>query len=383
MLFKATLPVMVTSRPPRRPALTKCVFKTETDLEFADVPPENAPVVMTFRGNYLLEVENWGGPVPIRMIGDRHFLPLMSTERFAAALRDPFPSHSYSTIPHFRFIKDIYNPIRRRLYDDLGNYGGMMARPWPSAIEHLIREGSSRHIFDAQAKAFDGSGGKIALDDDAVAESERYRDYFAEGFAGYVVVDGVVFRPIPEPCYQVDVDSGIIAAVIPFGLVPSPYNPSEANLFSSATHFFAADQLDDAKELSRTKGKDRFALEMLEMTGCGIDILDPRALLGHDYAAAGLHRTAREIRLLLTDQAAPAEVAETVLALHLAIEASEDAYNVSPDLEGAVRAAVALEDVAPDWFNRRIDVETARRIAYQLDRQDGRPIEFSLHQPNL
>ncbi|MCV9964954.1 hypothetical protein OIU34_23960 [Pararhizobium sp. BT-229] len=352
-------------------------------MEFADVPAESAPVVMTVRGQYLLEVENWGGPVPIRMIGDRHFLPLMSTERFAAALRDPFPSHAYSTIPHFQFIKDIYNPIRRRLYDDLANYGGMMARPWPSAIEHLIREGSSRHIFDAEAKAFDGSGGKIALDDDAVAESERYRDYFAKGFEGYVVVDGVVFRPIPEPCYQVDVDSGIISAVIPFGLFPNPYNPSEAQLFSSATHFFAADQLDEAKELSRTRGKDRFALELLEMTGCAVDVLDPRALLGHDYAAAGLHRTAREIRQLFTDDAPPAEVAQTVLELNQALEASEDAYNVSPDLERAVRAAVALEDVAPDWYNRRVDVETGRRIAFQLERQDSRPIEFSLRQPKL
>ncbi|MBY3433537.1 hypothetical protein HFN89_05190 [Rhizobium laguerreae] len=116
MLVKATYPALVTARPPRRPSLTRCVVRRETELELEDIAPQDAPVVMTIHGQYNHEVENWGGPAPIRMIGDQHYLPLMKIERFADALRDPFPSFAYNSIPHFRYRKDVFHPIRARLY---------------------------------------------------------------------------------------------------------------------------------------------------------------------------------------------------------------------------------------------------------------------------
>jgi hypothetical protein len=384
MLFKATLPVMVTANPPRRPAPTKCVFRLDTEIELADVTPQDAPIVMTVHGNYLEEVKNWWGPVPIRMVGNQHLLPLMSVNAFAAALRDPFLSLSHGTMPYFQSISDVHTPIRSRLYDALDNNGGLIARPWPSTIEHLVRPGSSPDTFEAAAKAFERSVGKITLDDNAIAESESHRDFFANGFQGYAVIDGFVFRPIPEPCFHVNVDSGFISSVIPFGLFPSPYNPSTAQLFTSANHFFAADQLDEAKEYSRSQGKEKFALEIFETTKCAIDVHVQSALLGHDYAAAGLHRTAREIRdqLNIGPKSVDMTVAQVVMELGQAIEAG-DAFNVSPTLENAVRAAVALEDFVPDWYHRRIDVDTADRIKLQLDRQDSVPIEFSIRHPKL
>ncbi|MDW9481372.1 hypothetical protein GOB57_22250 [Sinorhizobium meliloti] len=356
----------------------------ETELDFPDVSTQDAPVVMTIHGRYNHEVENWGGPVPIRMIGDRHYMPLMTAERFAAALSNPFPSHAHNTTPHFRFIKDVHKPIRRHLFEQLANNGGLAARPWPSAIEHLLREDSSPHIFVREANAFDASGGKLTLGDEAIADSERSRLYFTKGFEGYVVVDGIVWRPVPEPCYRVDADSGVIASIIPFGLAPSPYDPADAPVFTSATHFFAADQLDEAKAFSKGNGKDRFALEVLEITGCAIDIVDGRALLGHDYAAAGLHRTAKEMRHWFEAGEFPCEeVAKTVTELSRALDSSEGPLNVSAALETAVRNAVALVDVAPDWYNRRIDVDTARRIELHLERQDVRAIDVPLKGPGF
>ncbi|MCZ7861162.1 hypothetical protein O9X98_07050 [Agrobacterium salinitolerans] len=382
MIFKAAFPALVTARPPRRPTPTRCVFRMETELDFPEVSSEEAPVVMTFHGRYNHEVENWGGPVPVRMIGDRHYIPLISTERFERALLEPFPSLAYSTVPHFRFIKDIHKPIRKRLFADLEGNGGLITRPWPSRIEHLLRDDSSSHIFHAEAKTFASSGGKLSLDDHAVAESERARDFFMQGFAGFAVLDGVVWRPVPEPCFRVDANSALISAVIPHGLSVSPYTPSDAEFFTSSSHFFAADQMEEAKAFSKSLGKDRFALEMLEITEDGIDIVDEQGLLGHDYVAAGLYVTAREMLSSLRDFPS-VDVEATMLELRQAFEASNGGLDVSPDLEQAVRNAVALEDVDFDWYNRRIDVETAKRIQLQLDRQDTRPIDVSLKAPRL
>jgi hypothetical protein len=382
MLFKAVYPALVTSRPPRRPSLTRCVVRRETELEFQDVAPQDAAVVMTTHGQYNHEVQNWGGPTPIRMIGEQHYMPLMKAVRFAEALVEPFPSFAYNTIPHFRYRKYVFQPIRRRLYDELANYGGLNSPPWPTSIDHLLRPDSSRHIFDKEAKAFHGPGGKLPLDADAEADIELCRRFFAEGFEAYKVIDGVVWRPIPEPCYHVDVDSGIIASVIPFDLFPSPYNPADAQVFTSASHFFAADSLEDAKEFSKANGKDRIALEMLEMTGCRIDIHDSRALLGHDYPSAGLFKTAKEM-LAWFGPDVPPEALQTVSELRQVIDACVGPFDASSDLEAAVRAAVALEDVAPRWYNPRIDVETARRIEKQLDRQDSQTIDVTLRRPSL
>ncbi|MCS4089383.1 hypothetical protein [Rhizobium sp. BK176] len=382
MLFKATYPAIVTSRPLRRPSLTRCVVRRETELEVPEVASDGAPVVMTIHGHYNHEVKNWGGPVPIRMIGEQHYMPLMKVERFAETLTDPFPDLSYSTIPHFSYRKDVFQPIRHRLYDELANYGGLNSPPWPSAIEHLLRPDSSSHIFDKQAKAFHGPTGRLPIDEAGEADIERCRQFFAEGFEGYKIIDGVVWRPIPEPCYQVDVDNGIISSVIPFGLFPSPYNPAEARVVTSATHFFAADSLDEAKAFSRAQGKDRFAAEMLETTGCLVEVLDDRALLGHDYAMAGLFQTAKEMRGWFGVDVPP-EARETVMELRQAIDASASPFDVSSDLEPAVRAAVALEDIVPRWYNPRIDVKTARRIAKQLERQDSQAIAVTVRRPGL
>jgi hypothetical protein len=381
MLFNATYPALITSRPPRRPSLTRCVVRRETDLDFLDVSPQDAPVVMTMHGRYTHEVENWGGPTPIRLVGERHYLPLMKADRFEEALRDPFPNFRADTIPHFRCRKDVFQPIRRRLYDDLANYGGQNSPPWPTSIDHLMRPDSSSHIFDKEAKAFHGPGGKLPIDEVAEADIERCRQFFSEGFEGYKVIDGTVWRPIPEPCYQVDVDRGIIATVIPYRLFPSPYNPAGAQVFTSAAHFFAADSLDEAKAFSRANGKG-FAIQLLEATGCRIDVLDSRALLGHDYAAAGLYQTAKEM-LGRLDTDVPDEVRETVQELRQAIDACASPFDLSSDLESAVRAAVALEDVAPRWYNPRIDVETAHRIAKQLERQDSQVIAVTMRRPGI
>ncbi|MBY3433536.1 hypothetical protein HFN89_05185 [Rhizobium laguerreae] len=256
----------------------------------------------------------------------------------------------------------------------------MNSPPWPTSIEHLMRPDSSSHIFDKVGKAFNGPGGKLVLDDAAEADVELCERFFIEGFAGYRVIDGVVWRPIPEPCYRVDVDSGIIGSVIPFGLVPSPYNPSDTQVFTSGTHFFGADSLDEAKAFSLANGKN-YALELLEMSGTMIDVLDVRALLGHDFASAGLFQTALEIRGQFGADL-PAEVRQTVVELQQAIEASGP-FNVSAYLEPAVRAAVALEDIAPQWYNPRIDVETAWRIEKQLERQDSLAIDVTLKRPTI
>lgn len=381
MLFKAAFPALVTARPPRRPTPTRCVFRMEAELDFPEVSHEDAPVVMTVSGRYNHEVENWGGPVPVRMIGDRHYIPLMTTERFERALADPFPSHAHSTVPHFRFIKDIHKPIRRRLYGDLTGNVGVVATPWPTSIEHLLREDSSSHIFSAEAKSFASSGSKLKLDDGAVAESERAKDFFMQGFEGYAVLDGVVWRPVPEPCFRVDANNGLIGSVIPHGLSTSPYNPSDAEVFTSGSHFFAADQLYEAKAFSKFLGKDRFAMELMEMTEVGIDVIDEHGLLGHDYAAAGLYVTAREMVSLLRDFPS-VDVETTMSELKQALEVSNGAFDVSADLEQAVRNVVALEDIAFDWYNRRIDIETNKRIQLQLDRQDTRPIDVSLKAPS-
>lgn len=381
MIFKASFPALVTARPPRRPTPTRCVFRMETELDFPEVSSEDAPLVMTVRGRYNHEVENWSGPVPVRMIGERHYIPLMTTDRFARALADPFPSHAYSTVPHFRFIKDIHKPIRRRIYSDLTGNAGVVSTPWPTSIEHLVREDSSSHIFSAEAKAFASSGGKLTLDDRAVADSEQTKDFFVKGFEGYSVIDGVVWRPVPEPCFRVDANNALISAVIPHGLSVSPYIPSDAEVFTSSSHFFAANQMEEAKAFSKSLGKDRFALEIMEMTEVGIDVVDEQGLLGHDYAAAGLYVTAREMVSSLRDFPS-VDVETTVAELKQALELCGSAFDVSPDLEQAVRNAVALEDVDFDWYNRRIDVDTAKRIQLQLDRQDSRPIEVSLKAPS-
>jgi hypothetical protein len=382
MLFKAIYPAIVTSRPPRRPSLTRCVVRRETELDLPEIAADSAPVVMTMHGTYTHEVENYGGPVPIRMVGEQHYLPLMKVERFAEALVEPFPNFSDSSIPHFRYRKDVFYPIRKHLYDALANYGGLNSPPWPSGIDHLLRPDSSSHWLYKEAKAFHGPGGKLPIDAAAEADIDRCRKFFAEGFDDYRVIDGVVWRPIPEPCYQVDIDSGIISSVIPFALFPSPYNPVDARVFTSATHFFAADSLDEAKAFSRANGKDRFALEMLEQTGCRIDVLDSRALLGHDYAAAGLFMTAKEI-LVWFGTDVPAEARETVAELRQAVDACGSPFDASHDLEASVRAAIAIEDIAPQWYNPRIDVETAKRIEKQLDRQDSQPIDVTIRRPRL
>lgn len=337
---------------------------------------------MTSHGRYNQEVENWGGPTPIRMIGEQHYLPLMKADRFADALAEPFPSFIDNKIPHFRYRKDVFQPIRRRLYDELANYGGPNSPPWPTAIDHLLRPDSSSHIFDKEAKAFHGPGGKLPIDADAEADIERCRRFFVDGFDGYKVIDDVVWRPIPEPCYHVDLDSGIIASVIPFNLFPSPYNPADAQVFTSASHFFAADRLEDAKEFSKANGRDKFAIQLLEDWGTFIEVVDSRALLDHDYPSAGLFKAAREM-LVWFGADVPAEALETVSDLRQAVDACASPFDVSSGLEAAVRAAVALEDVAPQWYNPRIDVETAKRIEKQLDRQDSQTIDVALRRPSL
>jgi hypothetical protein len=381
MLFKAAFPAVVTARPPRRAAPTRCVFRMETELEFPNVEPEDAPVVMTVRGRYNHDVENWGGPVPIRLIGGQHYAPLMSVDRFARAIENPFPSHAYSTVPHYRFIKDIHKPIRRWLYADLVGDGGAVTNPWPTSIEHLIREDSSSHIFSSEAKTFASSSNKLKLDDDALAESERARLFFTQGFEGYVVVDGIVCRPVPEPCFRVDAESGLIASVIPYGLTDSPFIPSDTEVFTSNSHFFAADEMEEAKSFSKSLGRDKFALEMVEMTDTAIDVIDENNITGHDYVAAGLFVTAREMTWLLQDRPS-VEVEPTVKELEQSLDACDGAFDVSPDLEQAVRNAVALEDVDFNWYNRRVDVAMARRIQLQLDRQDLRPIDVTLTAPS-
>jgi hypothetical protein len=338
---------------------------------------------MTLHGRYGRETENWGGPVPIRMVGEQHFLPLMSVERFAETLRHPFLSYNYSSIPNFRSRKEVFHPVRERVYRELENFGGLTARPWPSNIEHLVRPDASRHKFEDVAKAFDGHKGLLDLDDAARADIAATTAFFKGGFDGYSVINGAVHRPIPEPCYIVDANTGLISSVVPYDLAPSPYIPSDVFPFTSAHHFFAADRLDEAKAFSASLGRDRFALEMLEAKGAFIELHGDHLLLGHDYAAAGLHRTAREMLGWLGAPNYPNTKIELALEdLGREVECCGP-YDPSQGLEEAVRAAVALEEVAPTWYNPRIAPVIGRQIELQLERQDMRPIGVALKGPGL
>lgn len=360
------------------------MIRSETEIDFRDFSNEAAPVVMVLHGTYVREVVDWGGPVPIRMVGDQHYLPLMPVSDFEQAMIEPLAPRQAEGVLHGCAEYNIYQPIRNRLYNDLGNHGGLVPMPWPSKIELLIRPGVNREFYEPTARAFDKAQDtlRLRLDQSALEDVERSREFFIRGFEGYVAIDGVIWRPIPEPCYHVSANTGMISSVIPWELFPSVYNPESADLYFSASHFFAADQFDEVMAFTEANGQGKFASDMLMATGCKIDVLDHRGLNGHDMAAIGLYCTAMEIRMRVGDYGFPTkEIERACSELHWALDASEGPYSVSSELETAVRAVVALEEVGPEWYHRLFDQETCHRIALQLERQDTRPIEVIIPAP--
>lgn len=373
MLFKAVYPALVRAKPPRRPAPTLCVIRRETDIEIPEISTADAPHVMTVAGTYVREVQDWGGPVPVRKVAGRYYRPVLTVDQFAQALArplEPVGGHSDRVLAR----SDVFEAVRSRIAKALFGYQGPSLRFWPTDIEHFLRQSASRssNLFSNAGMQFDTAGGKIALDEEARAQADEYLDFFIETLSEHAVIDGHVWRETLEPVYAVSV-KGVMSAVFPESLAALPGQPPDIHLFDSTIHFFSADCREEAIEFAREYCNDFPGLEhMLATTRDAIEVIDPAGLSGTDTIRLGMLAAARDLFDKVRNEPMTDEGQRIIGALGDAIQASDARTGVAPALEDALANAVALQERDTRWVNRHLGQALFDQLRLHLHRQDDR-----------
>lgn len=372
MLIKAAYPALVTAKPPGRPFATRCVVRREVELNIPEVSAADAPLVMTVSGSHLKEAVDWGGPVPVRLIGGRYYRPTMPIVSFAQALADPLASPT-DMADHPRERVALYGGARKRVYQALTHYTGPVMRPWPPCIQHLLRTPTGRDSFFPPAREFAKTSAKLKLDEDAIAEADTYRDHFLKDLEGMVIIDGCVWRETLEPVYCVSISSPA-AVVFPERLAP-PHAPLDAMSFNVGSHFFSADRREDAIDFARRYSDNpEETVSVLSMTGENIEVHDTSGLSGNDMIALGLFAAAR-CMLDLLDRPLVALTIEARAALGIlraAILASDPQNEISPDLESAVVGILDIGRNEIGFIGDHFPRDFPEHIQLHLARQDER-----------
>lgn len=373
MMFKAAFPAVVMAKPPRRPSVTKCLVRREVDLELPEIDVQDAPHVMTVSGNYLREVKDWGGPVPVRLFGGRYYRPLMTVDSFKEALTTPLMVTRMHRVNPLA-IQDIYEPLREKAVADMHSYRGRHVRFWPTDVEHMLRHASAPdHFFEAYNRFCSGTG-SVPLDDDAMRQVDDYRDFLIKGFDDYAIIDGAVWKETLEPVYCVRTNS-LVCVTFPETLDPTPYRSPDLMEFGYADHFFAADQREVALEfLDSHSAKAGSVLSLLNSTKDNIEVHDQSALGKADLIHMSLYATA----LCLYKKVGAPTFPHTdkghaaVRTLASAIEASNVKGQLSEDLESAVIGILDLEREQLNFFTRAFERNEVDQIRLQLSRQEDR-----------
>jgi hypothetical protein len=371
MLFKAVYPALVLATPPRRPTPTLCVIRRETEIEIPEVAVGDAPHVMTVHGNYVREVADWGGPVPVRQIGDRFYRPLLTVDQFTEALSDPMEPTARKQ-DRVLARADVFEGLRSTIFKELWGYQGPAMRFWPTNIEHFLRQATSpgSNLFSAATAQFLKDSGKVKLDDAALAQADRFHDRLLHELSEHVVIDGHVWRETLEPVYVVNVTS-TMAAVFPESLARFPQCQPDLRAFRASDHFFAADSKDEAIEFARIHARNPADLEMmLRSTGDFIEIVDPSFTPRADTIRLGLHATAVSLRVRLENARMTDAGLAALRSVKKALDESDARTGISPDLEDAIRRVIMLHEENPRFIDDRLADDFVESLRLHLHRQD-------------
>ena len=377
MLFKAGFPAIVSARPPRRPRPTACVVRGETEFEVPEFHPGDAPVVMEVRGMYVPEVEDWGGPLPLRMVDGKLYRPLMRVEDFEKHLMEPIPGRFAPGHPYRKAIGWLHGAVRSRAYDALGANAAFRSEPWPTGIEHALRGDSGRAIFEREARAFD-KGGRLGHTGDADAEMADWRSFFLAAFVDTAVIDGCVWKETQEPCYAVNVHTGGSSGnvVIPHAFAPSPYISQSARPFLDFAHFFAPDDRYAAFAMLASHRRAGQAGDVMEVTADNIVILDDGALAARDLVEKGFRLAAMTTAIKLTDSSPSAGTAAAALAvLRGTLHGPEEGGVPTEELEDAM-TAVSDAIVSEPSFRQSLDGSDVLNLRLHLARMADRRIDL-------